>query len=71
MTTLVDELANELRHYRHSSMAMGALAEHILAIPRIHDALAAQRIEAQSDETLQASQPEGREPGPKDAPKQG
>lgn len=40
MTMLVDELANELRQYRHSAMASGALAEHILAIPRIHDALA-------------------------------
>lgn len=29
---------------------------------------AAQRIEAGTDETLQAAQPEGREPGPKDAP---
>jgi hypothetical protein len=29
----------------------------------------AQRIEAGTDETLQAAQPEGREPGPKDAPK--
>jgi HAMP domain-containing protein len=38
-TLLVDELANELRTYRHSKMASGALAEHILAIPRIHDAL--------------------------------
>lgn len=37
---LVDELANELRHYRHSPMASAALAEHILAIPRIADALA-------------------------------
>ena len=46
MTLLVDELANELRHYRHSPMASAALAEHILAIPRIHDALAAQGIEA-------------------------
>jgi hypothetical protein len=36
-TLLVDELANELRHYRHSKMASCALAEHILAIPRIHD----------------------------------
>ena len=36
---LVDELANELRHYRHSPMSSGALAEHILAIPRIHEAL--------------------------------
>ena len=36
---LVDEVANELRHYRHSPMSSGALAEHILAIPRIHDAL--------------------------------
>lgn len=31
----------------------------------------AQGIEARSDETLQASQPEGREPGPKDAPQRG
>jgi hypothetical protein len=38
---LVDELANELRHYRHSKMASAALAEHILAIPRIHAAIAA------------------------------
>jgi hypothetical protein len=38
MTDLVDELANELRRYRHSDMASAALAEHILAIPRIHDA---------------------------------
>jgi hypothetical protein len=29
----------------------------------------AQGIEARSDETPQAVQPEGREPGPKDAPK--
>jgi hypothetical protein len=36
---LVDELANELRRYRHSKIASAALAEHILAIPRIHDAL--------------------------------
>jgi hypothetical protein len=63
MTLLVDELANELRHYRHSQMASAALAEHILAIPRIHDALEAQRIEARSDETPSAAQPEGREPG--------
>ncbi len=36
---LVDELANELRTYRHSPMASAALAEHILAIPRINRAI--------------------------------
>lgn len=39
---LVDELANELRKYRHSNMASAALAEHILAIPRIYAALKAE-----------------------------
>ncbi len=34
----------------------------------LEKASAAQRIEARSDETLQAAQPERREPGPKDAP---
>jgi hypothetical protein len=45
-TLLVDEVANELRQYRHSQMASAALAEHILAIPRIHDALAKDRLSA-------------------------
>jgi hypothetical protein len=51
-TLLVDELANELRHYRHSPMASSALAEHILAIPRIYDALA--KSQQGTDEVTEA-----------------
>jgi hypothetical protein len=49
---LVDELANELRHHRHSNMASAALAEHTLAIQRIHDAIAAIRENDGWQETL-------------------
>jgi len=49
---LVDELAHELSHYRNSNMTNRALAQHILAIPRIHDALAKSRATSKTDEQL-------------------
>jgi hypothetical protein len=38
---LVDRVALELSDYRYSAITSSALAEHILAIPAIHDALKA------------------------------
>ena len=50
-------------NYAHFSPAWDATACRVEAL-----VIAAQGIEARSDETPTAAQPEGREPGPKDAP---
>ena len=44
-------------------------AAYLAVAKEVQDWIVAQGIEARSDETPQAVQPEGREPGPKDAPK--